>query len=227
MKVEIYSKTKELCTHDKQEDNRSKLCHSLGLDLQLGLSEENKIDKFYDALLTDELFIWKKFLPKVYSRKLGQWKDYCFDTIPYKVLEEVSFANSLHSFADLQIWTPERNRVDPLVIGIIGAEENALYYLISRWGESLKSFVEITEIVFSEKRENESKYETIPDIAKKFMNKIILDKGGYLAFQGKAFFSSKCCKSVMYKFTSSYCRESVYHLCVTCGNYNRKKSWLY
>lgn len=227
MKIETYCKTKEVCLVEEEKDVRSDICQSLGLEAQSKLSDNINVDKYYPVISKESLFILKRFLPKSYSKMAGDWKGYCFDTIPYKVLEETAFADSLRTFSDLQIWTPEQNIVDPMIIGVIGSVDNASYYLISRWGESLKSFEEIKEVVLSRMRERDSIAKEIPNVVKSFMNAFILKGEGYYPeFQGTAYGKSKCCSLEMYIVKHSN-KEKYFYICSKCGNLVDKKKNLF
>ena len=132
------------------------ICKSLGMDVQaerqsadaasIGITAE----MFFPNLSFYEWVIWNNFLPTKYLKSQGRWKEYKYDTIPLKALEEISFAHSLGVFDDIQIWTPERN-VDPVAVGQVYLYGNVSnFFLIARWGESLKPFKEIEKEVCSE-----------------------------------------------------------------------------
>lgn len=228
MEVEMHCKTKEVHLDNDNEDARSKLCTSLGLKIQSELTDNINVEAYYNRLSRENLFIWKDFLPKTYSANEGDWEKYSFDTIPFSVLEEISFAKSLRVFTDYQIWTPEANIVDPLIVGVIGSaptnnwmSEMNTYFLISRWGESLKAFNEIRENAVFKLKRNSSRLLDIPDIANRFMDCYILKnmqtwRSFYLSFKGRAWGKSSCCKSKMYKFYDST-KERYIYLCSSCS----------
>src|SRR4030042_1440259 len=98
-----------------------------------------------------EMSIWKGYLPKEY--KGDDVKNYSFDLIPKAVLTEWESARLFGLFTDFSVRTPEGKSIlkrvkerlqDPILIGWFEQEP----YLISRWGESLKSFKEIKLLVW-------------------------------------------------------------------------------
>lgn len=86
-------------------------------------------------LSADEILIWKAFLPTTYadSRSDGRkLRDYHFDRIPSPVLKAWSVHKKSGVFDSFEIWTPEREQTDPILIGVVGRAR----YLLARWGES-------------------------------------------------------------------------------------------
>lgn len=113
------------------------LCQHLGLERQANLYDQGAPQEFYPELTGHELWVWRRFLPTMYSHYT--WKNYVFDLIPLEVLEEIQFADSLNLFDTFSIWTPERRVQDPIAVGIYMDR----IFQIVRWGESLKPFTEI------------------------------------------------------------------------------------
>lgn len=142
-------------TAETRAVSRTELCKSLGLEIQ---AERQSADAALSGITAEMFFpkisfyehnIWRNFLSRAYSKSKGNWKEYQYDTIPVKALEEISFAHSLGVFDDIQIWTPERN-TDPAAIGVVNLQGNFVNnFLITRWGESLKPFEEIEKEVCS------------------------------------------------------------------------------
>lgn len=140
---------------------RAELCQRSGLKAQAKLSERSFLDisEIYHRVSFYESQIWAQFLPTIYGKNAGQWQNYFYDVIPKNVLEEIAFAESLQIFDNFEIWTPENKFKDPVVAGVVYDEiaggRLTTYYLIARWGESLKPFEEIEEAV---NRSNISNY---------------------------------------------------------------------
>jgi len=132
---------------DKVAATRERIVTDLGLRLQRTRSIEEAC-KFYGEPLTDhEYGVWTGFLPTSYSKERGGWQSYSFDRIPNGVLQEIQTADSLALFHDLRIWTPERQKLDPMVVGVIYDGAKTYYFKIVRWGESLASYSSIEQVV--------------------------------------------------------------------------------
>jgi hypothetical protein len=129
----------------RESVGKESLLKGLGLEAQADITRAAMlspiISEVYQELSPPEMMIWKRFLPKSYRMEHGEWEEYRFDTIPDDVIAEIQTLKKSKVFDDLEIWTPEKALIDPLLVGVV----DELYYLIARWGESLKSFEEIVE----------------------------------------------------------------------------------
>lgn len=96
--------------------------------------------------LTDaELTIWRAWLPKVYTDIVGdanQLAKYNFDRIPKPVLKLWQKHKESGAFERFEIWTPENDQPDPILIGVNG---NTMH-LLARWGESDVNLVTFDDI---------------------------------------------------------------------------------
>lgn len=101
----------------------------------------------FQRIAPAEMSIWKNFLPTEYRRR-EDISRYLFDLIPQTVITEWESARLFGLFQSFSIRTPERESIlkrmeerplDPILVGWFDGDP----YLISRWGESLKSFSEI------------------------------------------------------------------------------------
>lgn len=152
---------------DEEAERRKALVEQLGFDPKLQCVDELTAgpSKFYPELTGFELAIWTLFHRSYYSRNDDEWGGYHFDRVPTPVLEEISTAVSLDVFSDVELWTPGPKDLDPMVVGVVGHRlgdrerewwigknaafrQNARFYPVVRWGESLLSFDEIKEQVF-------------------------------------------------------------------------------
>ena len=109
----------------------------------------------YPWLSPDELMTWKAYLPTSYVLSFKKqahfswrsrpraWGDYVFDVPPLDVLSIIVKERETKRFDALAICTPERQAPDPILVGFL----NNCYFLLARWGESLKSFKEIQDEV--------------------------------------------------------------------------------
>lgn len=116
-------------------EERLSLCDDLGLYAQKKL-----LPIPYPQLSDAELSILRRFLPTSYHE--DWWRGYVFDKIPLTALREIKRAKKLDCFHHLMIRTPEKQVSDPAVIGY---DVRDLAYLVTRWGESLKSFEEMED----------------------------------------------------------------------------------
>lgn len=126
---------------------REERIERLGLRRQRQCSVE-AAERFYGSpLIDEELKTWTSFLPTKYSQNSLAWIGYTFDTIPDEVLEQISTADSLRLFHDIQIWTPEQRRLfDPMAVGVVyGPDRQVSYFPIVRWGEALATLGDIKE----------------------------------------------------------------------------------
>ena len=169
--LELFAKQRafELKIGDEKQNEKStqraELCKTLGLDVQAIVSEDLNPADAYPECSKFDLGIWTNYLPTYYSKREGAWKNYHFDVIPHEVLEAIEIANGLPLFTDLEIWTAERNKYDdPIVVGVLGSHPersrlsgNARFFLIARWGESLRPFEDISQEVLRTKFGNYGK----------------------------------------------------------------------
>ena len=63
------------------------------------------------------------------------------DFIPLAVLEAWYECQNKDLFSEYEIWTPERQQPDPILIG--RRREHPFIYLIARWGEALRPWEEL------------------------------------------------------------------------------------
>ena len=159
--IKNYRKTAIPDTPEEPSDEmreRSELCEKLGLDSQADVVDTRDPKAFYPEITRSEHKFWGNFLPAVYSKARGNWKGYHCDVIPSEVLREIDTARNLKIFTDFEIWTPEQQFTDPVVVGVVGARTyfnnslptgNARFFMISRWGNSLIPFEEIVKTVLA------------------------------------------------------------------------------
>lgn len=119
----------------------------------------------YPLLSAEEVRVWQAFLPTRYTDGVAmvsqasalavfggspsnsgirRIKDYLFDTPPLSVMETWAQVQASKVFDALEVWTPERQRVDPILVGYKTFDKRSIGpFLIARWGEALKAFDEI------------------------------------------------------------------------------------
>ncbi len=152
---------------------KQELANSLGLTVQASaldvdietIKRANLIAT--PSLSSDELLIWRAWLPTAYAEHLrtahhgGFLKYYDFDKIPGPVLKIWQKHRESGLFQSFEIWTPEFHKMDPVLVGVSGTS----YHLLARWGESdaqLISFSEIKKKVKQRWRRNQLHYLIVP-----------------------------------------------------------------
>lgn len=106
---------------------------------------------FYPSLSKQEMKIWRPWLPTaiVLYRKPSTTLSGCVSTLtkldaPKEVIDEFTWSWNMELFDEYELRTPERRDWrDPLLIGRNGDQR----YRIALWGESLRPFDEIADIV--------------------------------------------------------------------------------
>ncbi len=170
VQVELYRHKEALeSEQDPEAAHRRELVENLGFSPQLQLVDEvgNEAARFYPELTGYELEVWTLFHRSYYRKGEGEWSGYHFDRVPTDVLEEIRFAHEFGGLDDIELWTPERGRdLDPMAVGVVGHRlgdnqywvvddlgrnaafnQNARFFPIVRWGESLMAFEEIVRQV--------------------------------------------------------------------------------
>ena len=94
-----------------------------------------------------ELIIWRAWLPTAYTNSgddehRHKLEDYNFDRIPQPVLKLWEKHKKSGAFERFEIWTPENEQPDPILIGVNGT----MRHLLARWGESDANLVSFDDI---------------------------------------------------------------------------------
>ena len=145
-------------------EQRKQLAKALGLTKQIELLDERYQEAEWEKTIpfprmTDhEWEVWHAYLPTRYQEEEHQvgnrsLRHYRFDCIPFSVLALWNDLKEKQVFDAFEVWTPERQHPDPILVGLkkVGNEWSRHYWLIARWGESLKPFAEIEEEVKTRK----------------------------------------------------------------------------
>lgn len=157
---------KALLFDDAKEKDVFAAIDELGLKGQKELAEtqNNKVIPFPKMNITEQR-VWE-----VYCPQKDKLEDYSATTIPYEVMtilqlvkqkgyfdideQELKTApeNTKARKGYIQVWSEAREDIDPLVVGVIEtatkyswgwSHGDKTYYLIARWGISLRPFDEI------------------------------------------------------------------------------------
>lgn len=153
---------KALLLGDK-EDDVFEAINELGLkgQKQLIKNQAGKVIPF-PKMNTYELRVWRIYCPT--SQKI---EDYDGSPIPYEILNVLKLVKDKKYFDTkqgngekkiegwLEVWSEAREDIDPLVVGVINTKKkydwgwssgDKEYYLIARWGMSLRKFEEVAQI---------------------------------------------------------------------------------
>ena len=128
---------------NEQAINRKRvLCRELGLDKQIELLDRQRfLSNFpYCEMTEEEYRVYGRVFPTKYCK--AGIKEYRFDCIPNEVLELWFDVKRENVFDELEIWTPEQLKVDPLLVGIV-KKFSLRPFLLARWGEALLGWEEI------------------------------------------------------------------------------------
>ncbi len=208
----------------EEATRRKQLCESLGLTMQATVDGDEQQAQFYPELTGLELAVWMQFLPTHYSKNAGQWKNYQFDIVPQDALYEIDLAASMRKFLDFEIWTPERQKSDPLVVGVVGnrgmngEKGSARFFKIARWGESLQSFEKIKKLTFFQRIRNYA-YKNINSVPHPVLERVQSkwEKSPYeiVYFSGpsSSFWRRHCAKATSYRFRIE---SNIFSVCSRC-----------
>lgn len=94
-----------------------------------------------------ELVIWRAWLPTAYTDNGDQnsrhkLADYQFDRVPGPVLKAWEKYKQSGMFERFEIWTPEVQQPDPILVGVNGNSR----HLLARWGESDANLMSFDDI---------------------------------------------------------------------------------
>lgn len=197
--------SKAIILDDSKEKDVFATIDELGLKGQKNLikSQGNKVIPYPKMNITEER-VWKEYCPQSDSLE-----DYSATQIPYEILTNIQIVKQKKWFdvdklvgteekegskkikGHIEIWSEAREDIDPLVVGVITTSQryswgwssgNEEYYLIARWGISLRPFEEIRENAISRWVENRKTklaadirkaklaYENVKDDANKHFN---------------------------------------------------------
>lgn len=156
---------------DKQEEYK-KIIDDLGLQGQKDLIADagGRIIPF-PKLSQEELMVWEQIAPR--KIELSKFKE---TIIPYEIAQIISLckANKYFEFPEItkehtdameegetvqkgfiQVWYEAPQEIDPLLVGILSTQRKCswglssgdnTYYLLARWGHSLKDFFTLSKI---------------------------------------------------------------------------------
>jgi hypothetical protein len=139
----------------KVDENATGRCTSSAVSGLLS-SPESKVQDwspgtFYPSLSKEEMQVWKPWLPtaivlrrKPTSTLAGGVRALEQLEAPKEVIDEFSWSWNMELFDEYELRTPERRDWrDPLLLGRCASQR----YRIALWGESLRPFDEIADIV--------------------------------------------------------------------------------
>ena len=197
--------SKAIVLDESKEKNVFEAIDELGLKGQKSLvkSQDNKVIP-YPKLNDTEVRVWEEYCPQV-----DNVEDYSATQIPYEILTNLQIIKQKKWFdinklvgtetkvgskkikGYIQIWSESREDIDPIVVGVIETREryswgwsvgDKVYYLIARWGISLRPYEEIRKIsmdrwiekrkakLAADIRRGKLAYENVKDDANKHFN---------------------------------------------------------
>lgn len=92
--------------------------------------------------------------PEMNRSEANTWETYCpnkqelekyKDTIPLDVLRLATIVKEKGWFQKIQIWSENKEEIDPIMVGVLTDSYSSPVYLLARWGLSLKPFEEVRE----------------------------------------------------------------------------------
>jgi hypothetical protein len=128
----------EVMTEPLVECEESKaLIEKLGLEGQQTLmtvtddGEEARCP--YRRMTKQEFDVYSILCPL--KKRLDEYKG---QTIPLRVLQVASHADSLNFFQYIQVWDKQEVEIkDPVLVGVIKEDYDEKFYILARWGEEL------------------------------------------------------------------------------------------
>ena len=221
MAVQAYAKVIDFATSVDRRlfDDRQEICRSLGLERQANVIDLDA-SELYPPLSKEETWVWLRFLPTSYSFTAGEWKDYSFDIIPTIALKEISKAFESKLFINFEIRTPEKLLIDPMVIGLQGRR----MFPIVRWGESLKPFNEIKNIVCDKYITIYSHAGQISEKARNILCELIFQNSCGVSLYRRLFLYRHCGQK-MATFSLNTDDDTPRAICPECGEIRVINNW--
>jgi hypothetical protein len=142
MAVETYleEELKDLVTDAEKTDEWKKKVEELGLTGQQELVGDPEKSPVPFPRMTGEMQnVYKTLCPQY-----GGVENYRGSTIPLRVLSMLALAKQENYFQTLEIWSNDSSP-DPILVGYVGNRYDGLPFIIARWGDELRSFVELKQ----------------------------------------------------------------------------------
>lgn len=142
MAIETYmiEDADKLIAEPEQLEEWTKTVNELGLDGQISLMKQDKSPIPFAKMNETEERVYKTLCPQRTAVK-----SYNNGTIPLRVLSLIALSEREHYFPYIEIWDDHASP-DPIAVGKSSDNYNADLYLIARWGDELRSFVELKQI---------------------------------------------------------------------------------
>lgn len=139
---------------------------------QLGLKGQKQLVKNQAGLIIPfpKMNVYEQRVWEMYCPAKAKLQDYDGSPIPYEILTLLQLVQDKRYFDTkagnskrkiegwIEVWSEAREDVDPLIVGVINTKEkydwgwssgDKAYYLVARWGMSLRKFEEIAEIAMN------------------------------------------------------------------------------
>lgn len=94
----------------------------------------------FQEMNRSEIHTWETYCPN--KQDLEKYKD----AVPLDVLRLATIVKEKGWFYKIQVWSENKEEIDPIMVGVLNKEYGSPLYLLARWGLSLKSFEEVREM---------------------------------------------------------------------------------
>lgn len=152
MAIETYmiEEAESLIADPEKTDEWNKIATELNLEGQLKqVSGEGKSPIPFQKLKVGEYRVYKTLCPN--STEVHKYSN---STIPLRVLSMIALAEREKYFDEIMIWDDLKSP-DPIAIGIKGTSwSEDTTYIIARWGDELRSYVELRKIALDRIKES-------------------------------------------------------------------------
>jgi hypothetical protein len=93
--------------------------------------------------------------PTLNRAETNTWETYCpnkqdlekyTDVVPLQVLRLATIVKEKGWFYKVQIWSENKEEIDPIMVGVLNDSWSSPKFLLARWGLSLKSYEEVRDL---------------------------------------------------------------------------------
>lgn len=145
MAIETYliEESEKMIAEPEHLEEWQKSVEELGLEGQKQLAKPDKSPIPFPKMKSTEYRVYETLCPNK-----TEVKKYSSNTIPLRVLSLIALAQREEYFAGIEIWDDD-TKPDPIAVGFTDASayaERKNYYIIARWGDELRSFVELRKM---------------------------------------------------------------------------------
>lgn len=142
MAVELYLEEEhtDIISDSEKNDEWFKTVEELGLKGQQNISENKKSPVPFLFMKRAMINTYETLCPSK-----STVEEFDKGTIPLRVLSMIALAKQQNYFAEIEVWYDDV-KPDPIVVGKLKKTKNEYdLYLIARWGDELRSFIELQQ----------------------------------------------------------------------------------